>query len=421
MAANSVDDSMSLFSDLQISEDRIRKYECLICLELLFKPKVLPCSGVHTFCENCLQRHIDTQSFTDVVRLDNYFLCPVCKGRVIVPEGGSATDFQTNYYISDEVDRLRANLERKCDICSTVSSTPSGHTQKATRVCSDCSHNLCKACSKLHSIHFPTHHCVKRVMKTTPPSNADVLSARERDCWDNTLHKLPVASSSPERPKPRCSTHPSEELRFFCRGNKGQPCGEVICRDCRITDHFHHGSVTDLTSMVQASSKQLLTHEKEIESRIQECSSRQQNLSRKQASIRASTQEVKTLLEARAQAMVAAVIDHKDRTVHRLQAQAEEADNEVSEDLGVTQGTQSSLQDMLITVQHAARAGSDVNKVRVSVDMTRLLEEEESQATGGGESSSMLPKGFLLNSAGPVDEVLSEELLADLIGKIVRL
>ncbi|KAK4306586.1 hypothetical protein Pmani_021593 [Petrolisthes manimaculis] len=53
---------------------------CAICLELLRRPRLLPCR--HTFCLICLQNYVNT--------CRSLFSCPSCRGEVLVPAAGVA-------------------------------------------------------------------------------------------------------------------------------------------------------------------------------------------------------------------------------------------------------------------------------------------------------------------------------------------
>ncbi|KAK7091700.1 uncharacterized protein [Littorina saxatilis] len=67
------------------------QWKCPMCLEILKRPKLLPCS--HTFCEACLDdlvKHHPKGSFP----------CPSCRERVTVPRGGVSA-FKNNFYLQE--------------------------------------------------------------------------------------------------------------------------------------------------------------------------------------------------------------------------------------------------------------------------------------------------------------------------------
>ncbi|XP_076459459.1 E3 ubiquitin-protein ligase TRIM56-like [Babylonia areolata] len=442
MSTTSLRESMSLFLELDIDD---LKYECLICLDLLFKPKILQCDGCHTFCEKCLQKYIDQHSVIDPRDASGakFFYCPACKGRVMVPRAGAA-GFQTNYYISDVVEKLRrvrAHVKKGCDICSRSEGAAAEDgglkcTPKACFLCSDCSNALCKTCVQDHSTHFPSHVVQPISDASVEDSAIDPAAATTVNAGPADDTELRVSSCNARSRRTKCSIHPSEDLRFYCRGKEtGEACDTVICRDCRMTDHFHHPVVTDLSIVVQESSRQLLQHKEEIQSRIQTLTAQQSALEARRKAVVSSRDQVETLLEARTSDLIAAITDLRDQKLALLRAMAGEEEGRVDEEVSLTEGKRSSLQDLLGKVQRASGAGSDVDMVRLCTDVTRLLGEEERGGKGdrvvrgeggakgedGGTTTTTTSttRGFLLKN-GTIPTVPTE-LLDKFMGTIVQL
>lgn len=61
--------------------------KCSICLELTKEEDIrcLPCNSVHTFCIDCLKLKVKSQIYTTT---SLNFFCPVCKTKILWPEGG---------------------------------------------------------------------------------------------------------------------------------------------------------------------------------------------------------------------------------------------------------------------------------------------------------------------------------------------
>ncbi|XP_050391013.1 tripartite motif-containing protein 2 [Patella vulgata] len=93
------------------------KNNCSICLSKFTKPRIIDCH--HTFCEDCLQDHMD--NFTR----NNRFNCPLCRKSCNVPPAG-AKGFQSNFYVEDEaIDEFcgvhdQQILDSFCSYCQLV-------------------------------------------------------------------------------------------------------------------------------------------------------------------------------------------------------------------------------------------------------------------------------------------------------------
>ncbi|XP_078661714.1 tripartite motif-containing protein 2-like [Branchiostoma floridae x Branchiostoma belcheri] len=60
-----------------LGEQIHEELSCSICLELFTRPKVLPCQ--HTFCQDCLQDHVEVRTPLE---------CPNCRQPFSLPPGG---------------------------------------------------------------------------------------------------------------------------------------------------------------------------------------------------------------------------------------------------------------------------------------------------------------------------------------------
>ena len=407
-----VDENYSLSSAL--SDDIARKYECSICLDILLSPKLLPCS--HTFCEHCLRKFISVQSFVEPESAtgSHCFECPECRSKVNVPANGAA-GFQNNRYIWDEVVQRRENAKRVCDSCADRNS---GRQERATRYCPDCSNYFCRACCNRHRKLFPSHVAdrISAITPSQPPASVsgDGNGSRQRE-------SAAVGLCPESRPQQNCPMHPEELLRFYCRGGEYELCNTAICRDCRLTSHFDHPNVVDLPTMAEQSLYQLEKDGAEVQTLITALSRRRDFLHERRKAIAASKEDVKTLLEARTEALISKIKKYKDSAVARLESDADQLDTEVMEEMHLSFGTQSSLKDTHNGLLHVMHHGSDVEKISLADNMNELLYGKDRIPETELIEEPSMPRGFLLNCKESSLQGFSEEKMQELIGKVVKI
>ncbi len=119
---------------------------CKICLESYKNPKSLAC--LHTFCEECIENHIASESTYKKYSDYREFTCPLCRKRTQLPVGG-VKKLADNFLVSslsELVGRQRPSKFPFCDICKLLS----GKHRDATSKCLDCAKLLCAACVQLH-------------------------------------------------------------------------------------------------------------------------------------------------------------------------------------------------------------------------------------------------------------------------------
>jgi hypothetical protein len=59
---------------------------CKICLDSYKNPKCLSC--LHTFCEQCIDNHVNSESSYKKYSDYREFTCPLCRKRTQLPVGG---------------------------------------------------------------------------------------------------------------------------------------------------------------------------------------------------------------------------------------------------------------------------------------------------------------------------------------------
>lgn len=205
---------------------------CPLCKELFKEPKTLDC--LHTFCEECLLKHIteltpDSKSTGDGTK---NIPCPLCQNVQTLP-AADVKKVTTNHSFKNMINHLsleervrtacssgpdRANS--KCDECD--------EEKNAVAFCKTCNEHLCDNCSEAHkrSKRFKTHQ----------------VSTLEEICSSSCQDSGPIVSHYTWK----CSRHddhdPDEksseltDVHVYCK-----PCDELICSKCAIVEpHGNH-------------------------------------------------------------------------------------------------------------------------------------------------------------------------------------
>lgn len=119
---------------------------CKICLDSFTNPKSLNC--LHTFCEECIENHANSESSYKKYSDYREFTCPLCRKRTSLPLGG-VRKLPDNFLVSsltEVIDRQKPSKFPLCDMCKLVSRKHS----EASSKCLDCNKTLCKDCVDQH-------------------------------------------------------------------------------------------------------------------------------------------------------------------------------------------------------------------------------------------------------------------------------
>ncbi|XP_064619917.1 E3 ubiquitin-protein ligase TRIM45-like isoform X2 [Lineus longissimus] len=201
---------------------------CKICLDSYNNPKCLNC--LHTFCEQCIENHV--MSETTYKKYSDYrdFTCPLCRKRTQLPVGG-VKKLPDNFLVSslsEVIGREKPSKFPFCDICKLVNHK---HREAASK-CLDCNKLLCKPCIELH-----------RETKVTKGHNIfDVEIEKDIECKE----------------------HEEEVVRFYC-----EPCETCICVLCTFNEHKDH----DISSFNDA----VIKYKENIENLLRNCQTKIQD------------------------------------------------------------------------------------------------------------------------------------------------
>ena len=172
---------------------------CKICLELYKTPKSLNC--LHTFCEQCVESHVQSESTYKKYSDYRDFTCPLCRKRTQLPIGG-VKKLPDNFLVANLTEvivRQRPSKFPFCDICKMINRKH----KEAESKCLDCNKLLCKTCVEMHR--------ETKVTKNHSIFDVDI----EKDI--------------------ECKEHPEEVVRFYC-----EPCETCICVLCTFNEHKDH-------------------------------------------------------------------------------------------------------------------------------------------------------------------------------------
>lgn len=246
----------------KLRKKSVSLYDCPICTEEFRNPKCLPC--LHTFCETCLQQHIESTVKTND-RTNPSIICPVCRMLGPVPADPTtpidkwATTIPFNHLIFSLMAKMKSNEKKEgynCDPCIRI-----GDNSVATNWCQECNDMLCRACLK----NF--HNRLK---------NSDlhpVLDISEA----NIVPQSQFVVSNVEEP---CTKHKGKYYEVYCLDHSQMCC--VLClainhRECRnistideVVDQFTTGKqevdiIKDLTFLSSELSNMIVKKTEQID------------------------------------------------------------------------------------------------------------------------------------------------------------
>ncbi|MBN3306395.1 TRI56 ligase, partial [Amia calva] len=239
-------------SSLQLSDQIQEEFlQCKICFEVYRTPRTLSC--LHSFCEPCLEQLLE--------KGQGSVCCPEC--RTVTDLQGCVRNAKASFFINSLLDLFRSKTDTQavCSLCPSLGKTP----DPASNRCLDCADFLCVPCAQ-------GHRCSKLTLGHSVVSLQDYASGR----YDKE------ARGKQER---HCQSH-QDPLRFYCR-----TCSTLICRDCRMLDHFSHQvlSLTQaaadrrpqlegLIGSLDGSVRSLSQQEQEVDSALQELKEKKRSI-----------------------------------------------------------------------------------------------------------------------------------------------
>jgi tripartite motif-containing protein 56 len=224
---------------------------CKICLESYKNPKSLAC--LHTFCEECIENHISSESTYKKYSDYREFTCPLCRKRTQLPVGG-VKKLADNFLVSslsELVGRQRPSKFPFCDICKLLS----GKHRDATSKCLDCAKLLCANCVQLH----------RQTKVTSSHSLFDIETEKDIECRE----------------------HKDEAVRFYC-----EPCDTCICVLCTFNEHRDH-EISQFSDAVVKYKDNIRSLLEDSQRKIVAFDQQMETLSRCEESIRVAEQNIR--------------------------------------------------------------------------------------------------------------------------------
>lgn len=214
--------------DIKVNE---RFLTCGLCNQWFTQPRTLPC--LHSYCENCLSKHIHDYIAKSSVKKGSQtahpteYVCPTCNKAIDVSKFSSqsaknwTTKFPLNTFLMDLLDvELLMRGEKTCGPC-----TRNGDRSDVVSWCKECRDGLCKNCSKVH-----------RGMRVS--MDHTVLSKEEF---------MKHVSLLQEQQEP-CQKHPGKTLDMYCMTDR-----ELCCPNCVAEEHRRCDRVVSVMDAVKQS------------------------------------------------------------------------------------------------------------------------------------------------------------------------
>ncbi|CAH1792994.1 unnamed protein product [Owenia fusiformis] len=216
---------------------------CLICNEVLTKPRTLPC--MHTYCAKCLDKLHKTTEEGDTLK------CPECQQVHPVPENG-VEHIEVNSTTNNLVDIIHDLDAKSKPLCSTCLNMHKKETIASIK-CEECDKKFCENCRCFHDEFFQDH-CVKNLNDETEYIKKALEKVKESDIY--------------------CSKHPGNILEIYCRVDSS-----ILCSECYSADHLNHDTVKipaiaatkrqELENVLQHGQNRISTLENSIQSSLQ--------------------------------------------------------------------------------------------------------------------------------------------------------
>ena len=269
---------------------------CTICFEIFSDPKILSC--LHTFCRNCLEKHLEKQNETHTS-----ISCPLCRQLSPLPKG-SVSDLKRNFYIQNLIEFSLSTSskfrDKKCTFCLMF-----GHENQAINQCLTCRDFLCVKCSERHNF-------TRETLRHEVVSLDDLTSGRYNE-------KLRSRQEIP------CAEHQDEVLKYFCH-----TCNVPVCRECLIFKHRQDHAILTPSEAIEKRGGEI---GKLLESldRILTClKSKQTALLEDNGKIDSTEHDISRLIQETVDMMVTKVQNEGQDAQNKLKAMFEEQRSEIT-------------------------------------------------------------------------------------------
>ena len=255
---------------------------CPVCLTHYTKPKTLPC--LHSFCEHCIEALPQDRR--------NDFLCPTCRRRTKLPEGG-ARAFPVAFTLNNLKEMYSLMKKTPAVLPNPQEATCSDHGKPLELFCETCDTVICVTCQVRNHKHHEynlisdsyTKHCQKLRECLSPVEGKKealkkVLSAiveregaiRERgEGVLEEIHKMVEEMMNVLRESERKLTEQAKrvteaKLKVLSEQMKSAEVSLSLLED--VEDYVEQSLKTGNPQQVLRSKKQMMEHTSEIISQI---------------------------------------------------------------------------------------------------------------------------------------------------------
>lgn len=202
------------------------RHNCPLCTERMKQPMVLSC--LHVFCLGCLEKQVEKKK--EDGNECGAVTCETCSQETPIPEKG-LSNLLPEYVLTDLIEM--SDIEDMQIICTSCKAK-----EKAEARCQDCANFLCPNCITAHQF----MRCFE---------NHKVITFDEMKKGDTSAVHRPIF----------CSTHPSENLKNYCK-----TCEVPICNECSMSNHkppqHQPERIQDLEEKEREHLKSLITESK---------------------------------------------------------------------------------------------------------------------------------------------------------------
>lgn len=245
---------------------------CKVCYQQYRNPKSLSC--LHTFCVDCLDKHISSQRTHKYGSLYD-FPCPICRKHTPMPSGGIRC-LPDNFLVvnlKETIGRRVSNSKLPfCEFCRQLRKKISDACAK----CLDCQKLMCGDCVETH-----------RTTKITKNHTiCDVETEKDIEC----------------------KVHPEEVVRFYC-----EKCEKLVCILCTFEEHGGH----DVSDMKEGAGKQ----KESIDKLLSTCNEKLEDLKDQLGSIEACSsrlQDTERRIKDRARELINEIRCKEKVLIHEL-------------------------------------------------------------------------------------------------------
>ncbi|KAL3880412.1 hypothetical protein ACJMK2_032652 [Sinanodonta woodiana] len=263
------------------SHSHKEEHTCSQCEEKLKNAKVMTC--LHVFCQTCVEKMVVQK---DLGREKvSVIECPICKQETKVPSEGVEA-LTTEYVVVDLVEM--SAIEDMQIICTSCKAK-----EKAVARCSDCANFLCPNCVTAHQF----MRCFE---------NHKVVSFEDMKSGEGVAIHKPIF----------CSTHPSENLKYFCK-----TCEVPICNDCMVGEHkppeHQHERIVDVEGQQKDELKALI---RESKAKIEYCDQITTSLQNGLMELQMQRDNAKGMIQETFQSYKAILEKRKDELLEELES-----------------------------------------------------------------------------------------------------